>query len=103
MRDGLDSAKRAMTWGQSRDTLHGAIMGNRNGWLDFQRAERHIGVMNAAWHAKHRMPRNATLAQRVRWHVAHEKHCGCRPMPRHVRHAIRSGRPGGSRRRDRAD
>jgi len=62
-----------------------------------------LGSMNAAWHAKHRMPRNATLAQRVRWHMAHEKHCGCRPMPRNVRQAIRSGRPGGSRRRDRAD
>jgi hypothetical protein len=27
------------------------------------------------------MPKNATLAQRVRWHRAHAKHCACRPVP----------------------
>ena len=40
--------------------------------------------MNAAWHQKHPMPRPATLAQRVRWHVAHAKACGCRPIPRTI-------------------
>lgn len=37
--------------------------------------------MNAHWHARHPMPKPATVAQRLAWHVAHEKHCGCRPMP----------------------
>jgi len=37
--------------------------------------------MNAVWHRRHPMPRSATLAQRVRWHRAHAKHCGCRPIP----------------------
>jgi hypothetical protein len=53
------------------------------------------------------MPKNATLAQRVAWHVAHQKACACRPLPASVAaalasrppkvHAARS-RPGGQRR-----
>ncbi|MEO5822845.1 MAG: hypothetical protein ABIT71_20250 [Vicinamibacteraceae bacterium] len=27
------------------------------------------------------MPPRATLAQRVTWHLAHAKACGCRPIP----------------------
>jgi len=27
------------------------------------------------------MAKNATLDDRVRWHVAHAKVCNCRPMP----------------------
>jgi hypothetical protein len=41
-------------------------------------------ALNASWHAKHPMPRPATLEQRVKWHVAHAKACGCRTMPRTV-------------------
>jgi hypothetical protein len=38
-------------------------------------------MLNAAWHDSHPMPPRATLDQRVTWHVAHAKACGCRPMP----------------------
>jgi hypothetical protein len=38
-------------------------------------------TMNAAWHEQHRLPRGATMRDRVAWHVAHRKACGCRPMP----------------------
>jgi hypothetical protein len=38
-------------------------------------------TINATWHRRHPMPPNATLAQRVAWHVAHSRHCGCRDMP----------------------
>jgi hypothetical protein len=38
-------------------------------------------VLNRAWHEKHRMPKNATLMERMRWHLAHRKHCRCRPIP----------------------
>jgi hypothetical protein len=38
-------------------------------------------MLNKAWHEKHVMPKNATLEQRVKWHEAHSKHCGCREMP----------------------
>jgi hypothetical protein len=46
--------------------------------------------LNAPWHAKHRMPKKATLQQRVRWHIAHAEACGCRPMPKSVQLALRS-------------
>jgi hypothetical protein len=37
--------------------------------------------VNKTWHAAHPMPTNATLEQRIRWHLAHRKHCACRPIP----------------------
>jgi hypothetical protein len=46
--------------------------------------------MNAAWHRTHPMPRNATLQQRLRWHLAHSKACACREMPAGIRAAIRA-------------
>ncbi|MGH7696674.1 MAG: hypothetical protein ACRENH_16925 [Gemmatimonadaceae bacterium] len=30
------------------------------------------------------MPQRATLDQRVKWHVAHAKACGCRAIPKTV-------------------
>ena len=38
-----------------------------------------MGQINAKWHAAHRMPMPTTLDQRVAWHIAHARHCGCRP------------------------
>lgn len=35
-------------------------------------------TINKAWHEKNKMPMPTTLAQRVKWHVEHLKHCGCR-------------------------
>ena len=40
--------------------------------------------LRRAWHDAHPMPRNPTMAQRVRWHVAHAKACGCRKIPANV-------------------
>jgi len=37
--------------------------------------------INTAWHARHPMPPHATEAQRLRWHLAHQRHCACRPIP----------------------
>ena len=37
--------------------------------------------MNTKWHDKHPMPKKATLKQRVAWHRAHAKQCGCRRIP----------------------
>jgi len=37
--------------------------------------------LNKDWHAKHRMPAKATLEMRITWHLAHRKHCACRPIP----------------------
>jgi hypothetical protein len=44
--------------------------------------------MNKEWHAKNRMPKNATMDQRVRWHEEHALACGCRPVPPTVRAAM---------------
>jgi hypothetical protein len=44
---------------------------------------------NAEWHSKNRMPKNATMAQRIAWHRAHAKHCACRPIPKTVEAAMR--------------
>ncbi|HEX7762983.1 MAG TPA: hypothetical protein VF433_05180 [Cellvibrio sp.] len=37
--------------------------------------------LNAEWHRNHKMPVNPTLEQKLEWHLAHIKHCACRPMP----------------------
>ncbi|MFH0873529.1 MAG: hypothetical protein V1846_01665 [Candidatus Komeilibacteria bacterium] len=34
--------------------------------------------INKPWHLTHRMPKNATIDQRVAWHKEHLKKCGCR-------------------------
>jgi hypothetical protein len=51
----------------------------------------------ADWHRANRMPKNPTLDQRLDWHVAHAKVCGCREMPDSIRAAI-AGRTRGGRR-----
>jgi hypothetical protein len=48
--------------------------------------------LNAAWHRQHPMPKNPTLAQRLRWHVAHAKACACREMPPAIKEALRKRR-----------
>ncbi len=45
--------------------------------------------LNAAWHERHPMPKNPTTEQRLAWHQAHEKNCGCRPMPAKLRAFLR--------------
>jgi len=39
-------------------------------------------AINREWHAGNKMPKNATLAQRIKWHTAHQKNCSCRPAPK---------------------
>jgi hypothetical protein len=41
--------------------------------------------LNRAWHAEHRLPRDATLEERLDWHLAHAAACGCRDMPPSIR------------------
>ena len=41
--------------------------------------------MNAAWHRENPMPRRATQAQRVEWHLRHAEACACRPVPESLR------------------
>jgi hypothetical protein len=45
--------------------------------------------MNARWHKNHAMPKNPSLEQRLRWHVAHARACSCREIPRSVATELR--------------
>ena len=60
-------------------------------------------MINAAWHKAHRMPRNATESERLRWHVEHEKQCGCRPMPARLAAVRNDEMHKGKRRKKSAD
>lgn len=40
---------------------------------------------NRDWHAEHRLPRTATLEERLDWHLAHAAACGCREIPASIR------------------
>jgi hypothetical protein len=44
--------------------------------------------MNKAWHEAHKMAKNPTHAERVKWHIAHAKHCACRKPPESVREEV---------------
>lgn len=46
------------------------------------------GKINKEWHLANRMPANASLKQRIDWHIAHAKNCGCRPMPDKIKQEI---------------
>lgn len=34
--------------------------------------------INKAWHTTHKMPKKATIDQRIEWHLEHLKNCQCR-------------------------
>ncbi len=48
--------------------------------------------LNKEWHLTHRMPANATLQQRIAWHVEHQKNCSCRPTPQKMLDEANSGK-----------
>ena len=41
-------------------------------------------TINSEWHRANKLARNATLEQRINWHLKHEAHCACRPMPQDI-------------------
>ncbi len=50
--------------------------------------------MNRVWHEQNPMPPNATLQQRITWHIAHAAECGCREIPQSVKQALEEeGKP----------
>jgi hypothetical protein len=42
-------------------------------------------AIDKAWHEAHRMPKRASRAERLAWHVEHAVNCGCRPVPESLR------------------
>jgi hypothetical protein len=58
-------------------------------------------MLNRDWHETHRMPPNATIEQRIAWHIEHAGQCGCRDIPESVRRAMaQRGMPVPPRRQD---
>jgi hypothetical protein len=46
--------------------------------------------INKKWHLANIMPKNPTLEQRVKWHLAHAEHCACRPIPDKLKEVIKN-------------
>ena len=46
--------------------------------------------INKVWHDAHKMPRSATLEQRLDWHLKHAANCSCREMPDSIKHELES-------------
>ncbi len=40
--------------------------------------------MNKLWHEEHPRDRQAPPLKQVAWHEAHQKYCGCSPVPAHI-------------------
>ena len=38
-------------------------------------------TINREWHALHKLSRDATLEERLNWHLKHAANCDCREMP----------------------
>jgi len=38
--------------------------------------------MNKTWHLHNKLPQGASDEKRMNWHIAHQKNCGCRPIPK---------------------
>ena len=39
-------------------------------------------AINKEWHLKNKMPPNPTTETRIKWHLEHQKHCSCAPIPK---------------------
>lgn len=37
--------------------------------------------INKEWHLAHPMPKNASIEQKIAWHLEHVKNCHCREIP----------------------
>lgn len=44
--------------------------------------------MNRQWHAANAMPANATMDDRIAWHLEHAVHCGCRDIPKGIQNEL---------------
>ena len=41
-----------------------------------------LGKNAAKWHMENKLGRSASINKRIKWHKEHQKHCGCRPIPK---------------------
>lgn len=52
-----------------------------------------MATINQAWHDANPMPKDATPEQRREWHLAHQKYCGCQPMPESLHAEVLRDKP----------
>ena len=50
--------------------------------------KRTTSKLNKEWHLVHPMPKNATMEERIAWHLEHSKHCACRTIPEKIKAEI---------------
>ena len=48
-----------------------------------------ISKLNKEWHLAHRMSKNATIEERIAWHIEHSKNCACRPITENLKAEIK--------------
>jgi hypothetical protein len=46
--------------------------------------------INKVWHLKNKMTKNPKPEERIKWHLAHAKHCLCRPMSEKLKEEIKN-------------
>jgi hypothetical protein len=51
--------------------------------------------LNKEWHLAHPMPENATMAQRIKWHLEHARVCKCRDIPDSIKKELRKRKSSG--------
>ena len=44
--------------------------------------------MNKEWHEAHKLGQNASMDDRIAWHLKHAANCGCRKIPAGVLKAM---------------
>lgn len=44
--------------------------------------------INKTWHKANKMPKHATIGQRIEWHLEHQKNCNCRDIPEKLKAEI---------------
>lgn len=48
--------------------------------------------MNQLWHETHHLNHNGLPLEQLSWHMAHQKNCGCTPIPPRIQRIMPSGR-----------
>ena len=53
---------------------------NAMNFANVNRATQGLVAYMKEWHEKNKMPKSPTMEQRIEWHCAHAKNCGCRKI-----------------------
>lgn len=50
-------------------------------------------AINKQWHIKNKMPKRASVNQKIQWHADHARECGCRPIPPNINAKMTERKP----------